>query len=102
MQSGLSSAVQWLLQAAGESTWLVLATLKEEGNAFVCSGHYNVSALQEGMLSDYVRAAVAREHGPVLRLAATDTPLKRQRMIEEEMPKECTSSRVAFSERRQL
>ena len=97
MQSGLSSAVQWLLQAAGESTWLVLATLKEEGNAFVCSGHYNVSALQEGMLSDYVRSAVAREH-----LAATDTPLKRQRMIEEEMPKECTSSRVAFSERRQL
>ena len=102
MQSGLSSAVQWLLQAAGESAWLVLATLKEEGNAFVCSGHYNVSALQAGMLLDYVRSAVAREHGPVLRLTATDTPLKRQRMIEEEMPTECTSSSVAFSERRQL
>ena len=80
----------------------MLATLKEEGNAFVCSGHYNVGALQEGMLLEYVRSAVAREHGPALRLAATDTPLKRQRMIEEAMPKECTSSSVAFSEHRQL
>jgi len=101
-QSGLSSGVQWLLQAAGDSTWLVLASYKAKEDVFVCAGRLALFGYCKTTVDRYIRGTIGRGRGPELRMIASDTPLKRQRLLESEAPAACVASTASFSERRLL
>ena len=101
-QAGLSSGVQWLVQAADQSTYIVLASKRGDGPLYTTIGSLNVTAFDARTLQQYILQTITRKRGDVLCMQSTDTPLKRKSMIESGMPVVELSESERFVERKFL
>jgi hypothetical protein len=84
--AGLSSSVQWLLKAADNSVWMVLAIKRGREKKFVPTGYLNVTTFPDKFITAFVTKIYNRPAGPLLTMVAKDTPCKRRKIIDDAMP----------------
>jgi len=84
--AGLSSGVQWLLRAKGDSVWMVLASKRGVGDEFVSMANLEVTKYPSAPFNKYVLDTYNQARGPGLFPVTTDTPLKRRKMLDDRMP----------------
>ena len=100
VQSGLASGVNWLMQAAGDSTWLVLAAKRTAEPVFVASGYLNVTNFEQPTVRHIILGTLDKQRGALLSMPSHDTPLKRKAALDVEMMSiDLTKDDVAFSSR---
>ena len=98
-QSGLSSGVQWLMQASAESCWLVLAIKKHTEPTFITSGSMSLAQMKQTTVTQVILATLDRKRGSVLTMPTTDTPLKRKKALDSALPACVETSDRSFDER---
>ena len=99
-QSGLATGLQWLMSAAGDSVFLVLASKKGSEALFVASGNMNLATVHESTARQVLTATLDRKRGALLTTRATDTPLKRKQALDDAMPTEESPAEGVFSGRK--